>query len=197
MAEHDDVPRIFGFGAVVVALTLVSGVARAAPGEAASATRGMSVHLEVRGRATVGLYRKHGAAKIGTTAESKTKVCDAPCDMHVSLTTGDRFVLDGPRMVPSLSFSLAEQPARIDLVVRPGYRALSIGGWVSVALGAAAVVAGAVVLTIADDNRGLRRAGGFTLLSGLPLLIGGGVMASFGRTRFRIRLPTAPLPRAG
>lgn len=195
MVGPDDVPRMFGFGAVVVALTLVSGVARGAPGEAAPPTRGTSVHLEVRGRATVGLYRKHGAAT-GTTAESKTKLCDAPCDMHVGLATGDRFVLSGPRMAPSLSFSLADQPARIDLVVRPGYRALSIGGWLSVALGAAAVVAGAAVLTIADDNRRQRRAGGFTLLSGLPLLIGGGVMASFGRTRFRMRLPNAPLPPA-
>lgn len=139
------------------------------------------LHVQVRGRGTVGLYRLPMSA-----AESRpTLVCEAPCDRVVDGSEGAEFVLDGPRMSPSLSFLLVDKPAALTIDVRPGYKPLLVGGWVVLAVGAAALVAGAITLTLADDDRTLRRAGGLTMLGSLPLLGAGGVMASFGRTRHR------------
>lgn len=141
------------------------------------------VHIEVRGPAVVDL-RRQGAGNAPETTE-----CTAPCDRVIDGAQGDGFVLAGPRMSPSLSFLLADKPETVDIVVRPGFRPLTILGWTLVGVGVAAVVGGAVTLTLADDDRTMRRAGGFTLLAGLPVLIGGGVMAAFGRTRYRFAAP--------
>lgn len=142
------------------------------------------MHIEVRGPAAVEL-RRQGAGDAPETTE-----CTAPCDRVIDGAQGDGFVLAGPRMSPSLSFLLADKPAAVDILVRPGFRPLKILGWTLVGVGVAAVVGGAVTLTLADDDATMRRAGGFTLLGGLPVLIGGGVMAAFGRTRYRFSAPT-------
>jgi len=167
-----------------------SAVCRAAPpqaqmpGDAATPSpTGPLVHINVRGPGSVALYRLRDVAQ--PEASERTKVCDAPCDVVVDAPPQADFVLDGPRMTPSLSFPLAGFPSPTTIRVRPGFRGLSVAGWVTIGLGAAAVLAGGVVLTVADDDPTLRRAGGATLLSGLPLLVGGGVMAAFGATRFR------------
>ena len=166
-----------------VTIVLACSFAIAAPPQVERAPGRPFVHIEVRGPAAVELRRQAEGDAPATT------VCAAPCDRVVDGAQGDAFVLDGPRMSPSLSFLLADQPEAIDIVVRPGFRPLTILGWTLIGIGAAAVVGGAVTLTLADDDRSLRRAGGFTLLGGLPVLIGGGVMAAFGRTRYRFADP--------
>lgn len=167
----------------MTALLTAAALAIAGPPAPERAPGRPFVHIEVRGPAAVEL-RRQGAGNAPETTE-----CAAPCDRVVDGAAGDAFVLAGPRMSPSLSFLLADKPEAVDIVVRPGFRPLTIAGWTLVGVGVAAVVGGAVTLTLADDDRTLRRVGGFTMLGGLPILIGGGVMAAFGRTRVRFAAP--------
>lgn len=169
--------RWLALGAAVVTSFPVHAAAPPPP----QAPESVVLHIEVRGRATVGLYRLADDPK----GNEPALVCTAPCDVPVPAADGASFVLDGPRLSRSLSLSLAGQPDRAVLSVRPGFRALTIVGWVAVAVGVGAVVAGATTLTLADDDRRLRRAGGITLGAGLPVLLGGAITASFGRTRFQ------------
>jgi hypothetical protein len=148
------------------------------------------VHLEVRGRADVRLYEVLEAPmpagrKARRRAPTYREVCAAPCDAVVDGRQGQQFVVGGPRLTRSVALSLAEAPARATLEVRPGPRALWVTGWIAAALGGTAVLGGATTLTLADDDRTLRRAGGFTFLAGLPLLAAATLMLAFGRTRTR------------
>lgn len=112
-------------------------------------------------------------------------LCRAPCDVVVDGRVGQSFSLGGPGLTPSIPFSLLRSDAAVTIRARPGRRAVRISGWVLASLGAAVATAGAATLT-ADDDRDLRRAGGFTFLAGLPVLAAGIVIVAQGRTRFRL-----------
>jgi hypothetical protein len=138
------------------------------------------VHLQIPGERALTLYEMQGSAP------GLVPICNAPCDRVVDGRNGQSFVLGGPGLSRSLPFSLMSADASLTIHARPGRRALRIAGWVLTSVGAAAVLAGAATLTAADDDRTLRRAGGFTFLGGLPFVAGGVVMVAFGRTRFRL-----------
>lgn len=138
------------------------------------------VHLQIPGERALTLYEMQGSAP------GLVPICNAPCDRVVDGRNGQSFVLGGPGLSRSLPFSLLSADASLTIHARPGRRALWIAGWVLTSVGAAAVLAGAATLTAADDDRTLRRAGGFTFLGGLPFVAGGVVMVAFGRTRFRL-----------
>jgi hypothetical protein len=146
------------------------------------------VHVEVDGRGEVKLYevtRDDGGSGTGPEPTDR-ELCTAPCDVVVDGTAGQQFVVGGQGISRSLSFSLIDAQRDTTIVVKPGRRGLFIAGWTLAAIGAVAVIGGAVALTFADDDKTRRRGGGITFLSGLPLVAGGGVMIAFGRTRFRI-----------
>lgn len=162
------------------------------PGDGAEATAGPGrprVHLEVRGDRPLTLYESVAPAGPGPTrrrAATLHPICNAPCDRVVDGRQGQSFVLGGPGLSRSVPFSILSSDTALTIHARPGRRALFVAGWVLASIGAAAVLAGAATLTAADDDRTLRRAGGFTFLAGVPFVAGGAVMIAFGRTRFRL-----------
>jgi hypothetical protein len=146
------------------------------------------VHLRIpRGRSLTLYEVLPGEASTSRRAPAPVRpICNAPCDRVVDGRAGQSFVLGGPGLSRSLPFTLSSADASLEIHARPGRRALWIAGCVLTGIGAAAVLAGAATLTAADDDRTLRRAGGFTFLAGLPFVAGGVVMVAFGRTRFRL-----------
>lgn len=145
------------------------------------------VHLRTSGGRALTLYEVlPGEVSSPRRAPARVRpICNAPCDVVVDGRAGQSFLLGGPGLSRSLPFTLSSADASLEIHARPGRRASWIAGWVLTSLGAAAVLAGAATLTAADDDRTLRRAGGFTFLAGVPFVAGGVVMVAFGRTRFR------------
>jgi hypothetical protein len=144
------------------------------------------VHVEVQGRSEVQLLELSPGDDARRGEPVETTVCTAPCDRMVDGRAGQTFALGGPALTRSRGFTLIDADDPLTIHVRPGRRAVLIAGWVLASIGAATVIAGATTLTIADDDRTLRRAGGFTFVAALPVLAGGIVMVALGRTRFRL-----------
>lgn len=171
---------------------VVRGKYRAPPPVRGPAPGRPRLHVEVDGRAEIGVFLLEPGQGDGSVVESPElepdpgirKLCDAPCDTMVDGSHGEEFVVEGPGIARSSPFILIDKPAEVTLHVRPGRRPLLFAGWALLAIGATAIVAGGIALTLADDDVDVRRGGGFTLLAGIPLAAGGGVMAAYGRTRW-------------
>ncbi len=150
------------------------------------------VHIDIEGRgsADVRMYevqsRPDTARLDGARTATDVEVCAAPCDQIVDGREGQQFAIGGRGISRSLTFSIIDAPAELNVTVRPGRRGLMIAGWILASVGAAAVIGGATTLTLADDDDDKRKGGGFAFLAGLPLVAGGGVMVAFGRTRVRL-----------
>jgi hypothetical protein len=156
-----------------------------------------TVHIEILGgrdRGPVHLHARYvdlertrwmERAKI----EETPPVCTAPCDIEVADTTEASFFVAGPRVARSNVFTLP-MSGPVTLEVRPRPRGVRELGLVLAPLGALGVIAGAVTMVIADNDPRLLTAGGITLGASIPFVVVGAVLARWGRSRARVRLPS-------
>ena len=156
------------------------------------------VHIEILGGRDRGPARLHARyvdversrwierAKI----EETPPVCTAPCDSEVPERSEASFFVAGPRLARSNVFTLpASGPVTLEVRPRPkGVREL---GLVLAPLGALGMIAGAVTMILADNDRRLLAAGGITLGASVPLVVVGAVLARWGQTKARVRPKTA------
>lgn len=154
--------------------------------EAPLEKRKVRVHVDSPKPTT--LMRSTAASEPGPP-RAPEKVCEAPCDVEVDVSGGDRFYADGS--FPSTrSFDLADVPPEQTAVVRvsPGSNGRRIGGVVSLASGVVLGAVGIGVLTVdylecavgcplEEANSFTDRALGGTLVSlGIVGVVGGIVL---------------------
>lgn len=152
----------------------------------ASSTAGPRVHIEVeRGPDAVVLIAREAQRNEvrGLRRVQAEGVCTAPCDAVVSPEAPGFFVA-GKGILPSSTFHL---PATGDVTVRvrAGRRSAFLTGWTLAGVGAPALITGATMMTLADDEADRLRVGAAVAGVGVVMVVTGAILIATGRTKLR------------
>ena len=152
----------------------------------ATTSPGPRVHLEVeRGPAAVSLIAREaqrnevrGLRRVRTEA-----ACVAPCDVVVNADAPGFFVA-GDGVLPSSTFHLPPT-GDVTIRVRAGRRSAFLTGWTLAGVGAPALITGATMMTLADDDAGRLRVGAAVAGVGVVMVVTGAILIATGRTKLR------------
>lgn len=152
----------------------------------AATAAGPRVHVEVeRGpKAVVLIAREAQRNEVrGLRRVDPRGGCLAPCDADVD---GDApgFFVAGKDVMPSSTFLLPQQ-GDVTVRVRAGRRSSFLTGWTFAGLGAPALIAGATMMTLADDDTGRLRVGAAVAGVGVVMVVTGAILIATGRTKLR------------
>ncbi len=162
------------------ALAVAVAVAVAGPGP------GPRVHLEVeRGpKAVVLIAREAQPNEVrGIRRVDAEATCTAPCDAVVDPEAPGFFVA-GHGVLPSSTFHLPPT-GDVTIRVRAGRRSAFLTGWTFAGVGAPALLAGATLMTLADDDTDRLRVGGAVAGVGVAMVLTGAILIAVGRTKLR------------
>jgi hypothetical protein len=123
-----------------------------------------------------------GDDAVGTIAGLPyTRVCSDPCPERVHLEEGDELFVAGPRIMPSKTFTLDEDPYELVMQVRSGPKSIRFAGF-GLTVSGAILIPGGGLLVGAFEGRGPDIAG-FTLIGvGVAALAAGIGLLIRGRT---------------
>jgi hypothetical protein len=150
---------------------------------------GPRVHVEVeRGPKAVVLVARQASARelrgLRRVEDDPATVCRAPCDVEVPADAPGFFVA-GPGVLPSPHILLPPE-GDVTVRVRAGRRGGFLAGWVLAGVGAPALVTGAALMTLADNDRQRLQTGAVVAGAGVSLVLTGAILIATGRTRVRV-----------
>lgn len=157
----------------------------------ASASAGPRVHLEVeRGPDAVVLIARDAQRNEvrGLRRVEATPACVAPCDIVVDADAPGFFVA-GQDVLPSSTFQLPPS-GDVTVRVRAGRRSSFLTGWTLAGVGTPALLAGAAMMTLADDDTGRLRVGAAVAGVGVVMVVTGAILIATGRTKLRFESPS-------
>lgn len=151
---------------------------------------GPRVHVEVERGPAVSLYareptRREVRGLRAVSRDDAAAVCTAPCDRAVSVEDAPAFFVASPAALPSKPFLLPPS-GDVTVRVRAGRRRGFLAGWVLAGVGAPALVSGAVLMTLADDDRTRLHTGAAVAGVGASMVLTGAILVATGRTRVRV-----------
>ncbi|MGH1342904.1 MAG: hypothetical protein ACRBN8_15180 [Nannocystales bacterium] len=152
----------------------------------AAAGSGPRVHIEVeRGPGAVVLVAREAQRNEvrGLRRVRARPVCSAPCDTVMNADAPGYFVA-GEDVLPSSTFHLPES-GDVTVRVRAGRRSAFLTGWTLAGVGAPALLAGATMMTLADDERDRLRVGAAVAGVGVVMVVTGAILVATGRTKLR------------
>ncbi len=158
----------------------------------ATAGTGPRVHLEVeRGPDAVVLIAREAQRNEvrGLRRVQAQAVCTAPCDVVLNPEAPGYFVA-GPDVLPSSTFHLPPS-GDVTVRVRGGRRSAFLTGWTLAGAGSPALLAGATMMTLADDDTDRLRVGAAVAGVGVVMVVTGAILIATGRTKLRFEA-TAP-----
>lgn len=152
----------------------------------AATAPGPRVHIEVeRGPDAVVLIAREAQRNEirGLRAVQAEAVCTAPCDAVVD-PQGPGFFVAGAGVLPSSTFQLPPS-GDVTVRVRAGRRAAFLSGWSLAGVGSPALIAGATMMTLADDDVDRLRVGAAVAGVGVVMVVTGAILIATGRTKLR------------
>lgn len=153
---------------------------------AIAATSGPRVHIEVeRGPDAVALIAREAQRNEvrGLRPVHAKAVCMAPCDAVVD-AEAPGFFLAGKGVLPSSTFHLPPT-GDVTVRVRAGRRSAFLTGWTLAGVGTPALIAGATMMTLADDDTDRLRVGAAVAGVGVVMVVTGAILIATGRTKLR------------
>ncbi|MBV1856933.1 MAG: hypothetical protein KUG77_00885 [Nannocystaceae bacterium] len=160
---------------------------------AATTSTGPRVHLEVeRGPEMVVLIAREAQPNEvrGLRRVRAQAACTAPCDAVMSPEAPGFFVA-GEDVLPSSTFHLPPT-GDVTVRVRAGRRSAFLTGWTLAGVGAPALLAGATLMTLADDDAGRVRVGAAIAGVGVVMVVTGAILIATGRTKLRFEPVAGP-----
>jgi len=147
---------------------------------------GPRVHLEVeRGPDAVVLVAREAQRNEvrGLRRVQAQAVCTAPCDAVVDPEAPGFFVA-GKDVLPSSTFHLPPT-GDVTVRIRAGRRSAFLTGWTLAGIGAPALITGATMMTLADDETDRLRVGAAVAGVGVVMVVTGAILIATGRTKLR------------
>lgn len=149
-----------------------------------AASAGPRVHVEVeRGpKAVVLIAREAQRSEVrGLRRVDPETGCRAPCDAVMDGEAPGFFVA-GKGVMPSSTF-LLPPTGDVTVRVRAGRRSAFLTGWTFAGVGAPALIAGATMMTLADDDTDRLRVGAAVAGVGVVMVVTGAILIATGRTK--------------